>query len=278
MTSPSQKAFIITLALYSTLILAGYWLYTSEVLPVKEHKVKLTTVPVTLAMFQAPAVVTPTPPAPTKVNIKAPKKVEPKIKPKVKPDTTPKAEPRPVQTHTPKTIKPQIIKPTEPKKILPPKEKLKEQPIKPEQTQPSTPSEPVKKSLPPPPKVQAPTTIQTKQPPSPPAQLSLPNTEQAEQTYLNELNTQIAQYAKNTYPKRAKRRRWEGEVLIQFTLYPNGAIKNIRIIQSSGRTLLDEAAIQIFKTKMNSQFKPFPSEIVRNKWILKVPVDYGLED
>ncbi len=276
MTSPSQKAFVITLALYSTLMLAGYWLYTSSATPVKENKVKLTTVPVTLTMFQAPAVATPTPTIPKEAKLEEPKKTEPKIEPKVES----KIKPKPVQTPKPKPIKPQITKPIEPKKITPPPkenlENLKERPKAQEHIQPSALSEPIENNLPTPTKVPVPTTTKPKH--ATPAQLNLPNTAQAEQTYLSELNAQIAQYARNTYPKRAKRRRWEGEVLIQFTLYPTGAIKNIRIIQSSGRSLLDEAAIHILKTKMNSQFKPFPSEIVRNKWILKVPVSYGLED
>ncbi len=285
MKTPSQKAFIITLSLYALALLIGYWLYTQDTPPTKENNVKLTTVPVTLAMFQAPPIAEPTPPVQTEEAVIEPK-VEPVInplpEPKIKPTIEPKIKPKPIQTPPPKTVKPQTTQPIEPKKLLPPPKELpKEQPKKPPvkqspiPPQPNIVAEPMPPATPTPPKVQTPT-VAEKPYPQPP-QLSHPNTEQAEKTYLSELNHQIAQHAKNSYPKRAKRRRWEGEVLIQFTLFPNGAIKHLSIIQSSGRSMLDEAAIHILKTDMNSQFKPFPDDIVRNKWVIKVPVSYHLE-
>ncbi len=281
MKTPSQKAFIITLTLYTLVSLVGYRLYTLAPPPTKENKIKLTAVPVTLAMFQAPPIVAPTPPIQTEVAVVEPE-IEPLSEPKIKPTIEPKIEPKPVQTPPPKIIKPQTIQPVEPKKLPPPPKELpKEQPKKPPikqepvHPQPNIMAESITHDTPTPPKVETLAAVKKIQPQPP--QLSHPNTEQAEQVYLSELNTQIARHAKNSYPKRAKRRRWEGEVLIQFTLFPNGAIKHLSIIQSSGRSMLDEAAIHILKTNMNSQFKPFPDDIVRNKWVIKVPVNYHLE-
>lgn len=271
MKNPSQKAFIIALTLYGLISLVGYWLYTLP--PAKENPVKLTTVPITLAMFQAPPIVTPTPSTQTKEPII----VEPKIQPTIKPKT----ESKPVQTARP--VEPKKSPPP-PKEELPkelPKEQPKEHPKKTPVTQ-HTPTpqthreaEPVTTTAPPP-KMETPSAVAKNPQPQQPQRNPL-NTEEAEQLYLSELNTQIARHAKNSYPKRAKRRRWEGDVLIQFTLFPSGAIKYINIIQSSGRSMLDEAAFHILKTQMNSQFKPFPDDIMRNKWVIKVPVSYHLE-
>ena len=46
------------------------------------------------------------------------------------------------------------------------------------------------------------------------------------------------------YPDAARRRHWQGDVVLQFTLLPDGHLNQIRIHQSSGFTSLDEAAVQ----------------------------------
>lgn len=45
------------------------------------------------------------------------------------------------------------------------------------------------------------------------------------------------------YPDAARRRHWQGDVVLQFTLLPDGHLNQIRIQQSSGFKSLDEAAV-----------------------------------
>ena len=45
------------------------------------------------------------------------------------------------------------------------------------------------------------------------------------------------------YPDAARRRNWQGDVVLQFTLLPDGHLNQIRIQQSSGFKSLDEAAV-----------------------------------
>jgi TonB family protein len=45
------------------------------------------------------------------------------------------------------------------------------------------------------------------------------------------------------YPDAARRRNWQGDVVLQFTLLPDGHLNQIRIHQSSGVKSLDEAAV-----------------------------------
>ncbi|MDQ1362268.1 MAG: periplasmic protein TonB [Pseudomonadota bacterium] len=45
------------------------------------------------------------------------------------------------------------------------------------------------------------------------------------------------------YPEAARRRNWQGDVVLQFNLLPDGHLDQIRIHQSSGYTSLDEAAV-----------------------------------
>jgi len=101
-------------------------------------------------------------------------------------------------------------------------------------------------------------------------------TASAEQAYLHELRKQIINYARDTYPRRAKRRHWEGDILIQFTLTPAGNITKLKIIQGSGKKILDQAALEIFQVKMSNHFRAFPKEINRELWTIKVPVSYHL--
>ncbi|MDY0137655.1 MAG: energy transducer TonB, partial [Thiomicrospira sp.] len=100
--------------------------------------------------------------------------------------------------------------------------------------------------------------------------------EQAEKRYRGELFATLMRHAQDTYPRMAQRRNWQGRVTIEFTLLANGDIVRVHLIDSSGRTLLDEAAMSIFSEKMKHHFKPFPEQINRREWTLSVPIEYKL--
>jgi protein TonB len=60
-----------------------------------------------------------------------------------------------------------------------------------------------------------------------------------------------ANYLKNprpAYPPLALERGWEGAVLLRVRVAPNGSPENVLVAQSSGRDMLDEAAIETVKT------------------------------
>lgn len=44
------------------------------------------------------------------------------------------------------------------------------------------------------------------------------------------------------YPDKARRMGWEGRVIVSFTVYEDGSIRDARIVQSSGTPVLDDAA------------------------------------
>ncbi|GAB6069635.1 hypothetical protein JCM30760_07320 [Thiomicrorhabdus hydrogeniphila] len=271
MNSPSKLSFIIAFLLYGLFIAVGYWIWTEE--PFKpQTKPALTKVPVNLAMFaepvvqEKPPIEQPTPKVEPVVEEKPieekviEKPVVKKVKPEVKPKPVPKPKPikKPVKKEIKKPIKKPIEKPPV-KKVVKPVEQVKPSP-KPIVTS----KEPVKNV----PKVE-------------PKKQSAPSyskqqTADAEQIYLSALRQKIVQYAHDTYPRRAKRRHWEGDVTIEFNLMPNGRITGLKIVNSSGRTILDQAALEIFQVKMANKFKPFPKEVNRKVWQIKVPVSYNL--
>lgn len=71
------------------------------------------------------------------------------------------------------------------------------------------------------------------------------------------------------YPERARRMGWEGKVVLSFTVFENGGIGDVRIIQGSGFSLLDENARDTV-TKVNIKRK-LPVRL----YVL-LPVEYRL--
>lgn len=78
-----------------------------------------------------------------------------------------------------------------------------------------------------------------------------------------------------TYPKLAQRRNWQGKVLLSLRVTSSGKINNIRINQSSGYSILDQAAINSL-IKMGNL--PQISSWLPYEVNLKLPVIYQLTE
>ena len=71
------------------------------------------------------------------------------------------------------------------------------------------------------------------------------------------------------YPKIARKMGWEGQVRISFTILASGESRDIRIIHSSGREMLDKNAVEAVKNA-----SPFPRPPAEARII--VPIVYRL--
>lgn len=58
---------------------------------------------------------------------------------------------------------------------------------------------------------------------------------------LGELQNRLSKYL--TYPLRARRRGWQGEVMVAFHIDERGKLGNVRLAHSSGYSLLDRSAV-----------------------------------
>lgn len=96
----------------------------------------------------------------------------------------------------------------------------------------------------------------------------------ARQAYLSALVRRIQ--AKKYYPRKARRQRHEGEVLVAFTIEPSGRLSDIRVERSSGSETLDRAAIRTLEKV--SPFRAPPEDLGRTRWELAVPIAYRLRD
>jgi len=72
------------------------------------------------------------------------------------------------------------------------------------------------------------------------------------------------------YPDRARRNGWEGRVIVSFTVYEDGSIRDARIVRSSGTLVLDDAAKEALKkSAIRTQFA--------KKIQVVLPIDYKLK-
>jgi protein TonB len=70
------------------------------------------------------------------------------------------------------------------------------------------------------------------------------------------------------YPEEARRKKFSGDVRLVVALLPDGSIKRIDVLSSSGKNVLDQAAIR--SVKLAAPFAPFPSELREKADILEI--------
>lgn len=260
--------FVISLLLHSTVITSVLWTLPRYQTP--QNKL------LSLVLLHPPQQVDKTTPVPA-ANSPAPKskpEAQPESKPAPKLITKPQPKPqsRPVSKSQP-DFKPAPEPIPEPQ----PEPKPAPRPAPKPQAKPKLPLEstrvPVLKAKPD--AIQKPasevTPIQTS--PSTPAPLSTQVDIRAEKAYINAVRDLIEK--NNTYPRKAKRRRIQGEVIVRFTLSANGVVTHRNVHKTSGFSVLDQAALSAV-TKVR-RFPPFPKHTQRTQWVFTIPLRYALK-
>ncbi|HSX85530.1 MAG TPA: energy transducer TonB [Cellvibrio sp.] len=77
--------------------------------------------------------------------------------------------------------------------------------------------------------------------------------------YLHEWSSKIEQVGNRNYPKEALSRHITGNLRLSVVINPDGTIYEIKVLQSSGQRILDDAARQI--VRLSAPFASFPPEI-----------------
>ena len=85
---------------------------------------------------------------------------------------------------------------------------------------------------------------------------------------------QAAIEAQKKYPRRARRLRHQGSVMVAFKVQKDGLIKGIRVTAPSDSSILDEAAMETV-LKISGLF-PLPEELQRTEWSFSIPINYYL--
>ncbi len=77
--------------------------------------------------------------------------------------------------------------------------------------------------------------------------------------YLDNWRRRIETVGNMNYPEEARRNNINGSLRLLVAISPDGSVANIEILQSSGHSVLDNAAIRI--VQMASPFQPFTNEM-----------------
>jgi Periplasmic protein TonB, links inner and outer membranes len=94
-----------------------------------------------------------------------------------------------------------------------------------------------------------------------------------EESFLRERLSVISNIVQRhiNYPPIARRMGWEGRVLIGFILEPNGDIRDLKVLKSSGYEVLDKEALDAIRRS----YKDFPKPPV--SVVVKLPINFRLE-
>lgn len=87
-------------------------------------------------------------------------------------------------------------------------------------------------------------------------------------TYLLEWQQKIEQVGTRFYPENAKLQGIEGDVRLMVAINPDGSVREVSMLASSGHPILDQAARNI--VYLSSPFEPFPLEIAKKSDILEI--------
>ncbi|MEE3087092.1 MAG: energy transducer TonB [Pseudomonadota bacterium] len=89
-----------------------------------------------------------------------------------------------------------------------------------------------------------------------------------EASYLDSWRRRVEAVGNINYPIKARQRQVYGNVRMLISLNASGQISETRIIQSSGESLLDQAAVDI--VNLAAPFEPFPEELKAEADILEI--------
>lgn len=98
----------------------------------------------------------------------------------------------------------------------------------------------------------------------------------AERTLTNSYEKSLSDLIKRheRYPDRARRQHWEGTVVVALSLSADGKVTNISVVESSGREILDEAALEMVRRA--SPLPRAPEGLRGKERSVRVPIAFKL--
>ncbi|HEB86105.1 MAG TPA: energy transducer TonB [Gammaproteobacteria bacterium] len=88
-------------------------------------------------------------------------------------------------------------------------------------------------------------------------------------SYLDAWRTKVERFGNLNYPEEALRHNINGSLLLDVAINPDGSLNHMKIIQSSGYKVLDDAAKRI--VRLAAPFPPLSKEILVDTDILHIP-------
>lgn len=97
---------------------------------------------------------------------------------------------------------------------------------------------------------------------------SLSTASSADAFYLNSWRRKIENIGNLNYPEEARQRKLYGSLRLMVAIMPDGSLKEIELLESSGHKVLDDAAIRI--VRLAAPFAPFPDELRQTTDVLEI--------
>ena len=86
--------------------------------------------------------------------------------------------------------------------------------------------------------------------------------------YLHNWRSKVEAIGNQRYPSKAKEQQLYGNLRMVVSLLPNGEVHKVKILQSSGHKILDQAAIKI--VHLAAPYDPFPQAMRRQVDVLEI--------
>ena len=87
-------------------------------------------------------------------------------------------------------------------------------------------------------------------------------------SYLDSWRREIETIGNLNYPEKARRDKLYGSLRLLVAILPDGELKEVKMLESSGQRILDDAALNI--VKLAAPFAPFPEELKRTTDVLEI--------
>jgi periplasmic protein TonB len=87
-------------------------------------------------------------------------------------------------------------------------------------------------------------------------------------TYMESWRQKVERIGNLNYPSQAKQEKLYGDVLLAVAINANGTIYEIKVLKSSGKKVLDDAAIRI--VRLAAPFAQLPKEILKDTDVLQI--------
>ncbi|MEM7219992.1 MAG: energy transducer TonB [Pseudomonadota bacterium] len=90
----------------------------------------------------------------------------------------------------------------------------------------------------------------------------------ADAAYLRSWRRKVESVGNLNYPAEARQRQLYGDLTLLVTIRPDGSLKDVRVLRSSGHSVLDDAALRI--VRLAAPYPPFPVEMRRSTDLLEI--------
>jgi len=97
---------------------------------------------------------------------------------------------------------------------------------------------------------------------------SLSTASSADAFYLNSWRRKIENIGNLNYPQKARENKLYGSLRLMVAILPDGSLKEVELLESSGHQVLDDAAVRI--VRLSAPYAPFPDELRQSTDVLEI--------